>query len=102
LFKVQQGLGKGTDSFSIEFDKTVDQVAKELHLDDLDYYDKNRPPQPDPATRVPGLHSDEFYQATTRLIEHLKKENSALSFALGQAQDQAQYSGQRSEPAPDA
>jgi hypothetical protein len=111
LFKVQQVLGKGNDQLSLDLDAAVANVTKEWHLDDPDYFDRNRPPDPDPATRNLAVHSDEYYQASYKLIEHLKKEISSLRAALSLAQDQingsaqaqaqysGQYSGQYSEPA---
>ena len=59
---------------------------------------------PDPATRNLAVHSDEYYQASYKLIEHLNKEISSLRAALSLAQDQingspqAQYFGQPPDP----
>jgi hypothetical protein len=60
LFKVQQVLGKGTDQFSLDIDAAIANITKEWHLDDPDYFDRKRPPDPDPATRNLALHIDEF------------------------------------------
>ena len=107
VFKVQQGLGKSAGQSTL--DAAIDQIAKELHLDDPGYHERNLlPPPPEIASQShrPLAGRDEFYEAQARLIEHLTKSNDALSHALTAAKIQlaelAQYSGpaQHAEPAP--